>query len=44
MVTITSICWFVTEITGEMDNLALSNISEIMIRLVSIYYGTNIML
>jgi hypothetical protein len=44
MVGIAATCWFATEITGEIYNLGLGNISEIMFRLVWVFYGTNVVL
>jgi hypothetical protein len=44
MAAIAATCWFVTEIIGEIYNLSLGNISEIMFRLVWVFYGTNVVL
>jgi hypothetical protein len=44
MAAIAATCWFATEITGEIYNLSLGNISEIMFRLVWVFYGTNVVL
>jgi hypothetical protein len=44
MVAIAATCWFATEIAGEIYNLSLGNISEIMFRLVWVFYGTNVVL
>ncbi len=44
MVTLAAACWFVTEITGEIYNLGLGTISEIMFRIVWVFYGTNVIL
>jgi len=44
MAAIAATCWFATEITGEIYNLGLGNISEIMFRLVWVFYGTNVVL
>jgi hypothetical protein len=44
MAAIAATCWFGTEITGEIYNLALGNISEVMFRLVWVFYGTNVIL
>jgi hypothetical protein len=44
MVGIAATCWFATEITGEIFNLGLGTISEIMFRLVWVFYGTNVVL
>lgn len=44
MVAIAATCWYATEITGEIYNLGLGNISEIAFRLVWIFYGTNVVL
>ncbi len=44
MVGIAATCWFATEIAGEIYNLGMGNISEIMFRLVWVFYGTNVML
>jgi hypothetical protein len=44
MAAIAATCWFATEITGEIFNLGLGTISEIMFRLVWVFYGTNVVL
>lgn len=44
MVAIAATCWFGTEITGEIYNLGMGNLSEIMFRLVWVFYGTNVVL
>jgi hypothetical protein len=44
MAAIAATCWFATEIAGEIYNLSLGNISEILFRLVWVFYGTNIVL
>jgi hypothetical protein len=44
MVAIAATCWFATEITGEIYNLGMGNISEIVFRLVWVFYGTNVIL
>ena len=44
MAAIAATCWFGTEITGEIYNLGLGNLSEIMFRLVWVFYGTNVIL
>ena len=44
LVAIAATCWFITEITGEIYNLGMGNISEIMLRLVWVFYGTNVVL
>lgn len=44
MAAIAATCWFATEITGEIYNLGLGNLSEIMFRLVWVFYGTNVVL
>lgn len=44
MAAIAATCWFGTEITGEIYNLALGNLSELMFRLVWVFYGTNVVL
>jgi len=44
MVAIAATCWYATEITGEIYNLALGDISEIMFRMVWVFYGTNVVL
>lgn len=44
MATLAAACWFATEITGEIYNLGLGNLSEIMFRVVWIFYGTNVVL
>ena len=44
MVTLAAACWFATEITGEIYNLGLGTISEVMFRIVWVFYGTNVIL
>jgi hypothetical protein len=44
MVAIAATCWFATEIIGEIFNLGLGTLSEVMFRLVWVFYGTNVML
>jgi hypothetical protein len=44
MAAIAATCWFVTEILGEIYNLSLGNISEIVFRLVWVFYGANVVL
>ena len=44
MAAIAATCWFATEITGEVYNLGLGNLSEVMFRLVWLFYGTNVVL
>ena len=44
MAAIAATCWFATEIAGEIYNLALGNISQILFRLVWVFYGTNVIL
>jgi hypothetical protein len=44
MVAIASTCWFATEIAGEIYNLNMGNISEVLFRLVWVFYGTNVIL
>jgi len=44
MVAIAATCWYATEILGEIYNLGLGNISEIMFRWVWVFYGTNVVL
>ncbi len=44
MVAIAATCWFATEITGEIYNLGLGAISEVMFRVVWVFYGTNVVL
>jgi hypothetical protein len=44
MVAIAATCWFATEITGEIFNLGLGTISEVMFRVVWVFYGTNVVL
>lgn len=44
MCAIAATCWFATEITGEIYNLGLGNISEISFCLVWVFYGTNVIL
>ncbi|MBN1689618.1 MAG: hypothetical protein JW901_01190 [Dehalococcoidia bacterium] len=44
MVAIAATCWYATEITGEVYNLGLGNISQVMFCLVWVFYGTNVVL
>lgn len=44
MSAIAATCWFATEITGEVYNLGLGTISEIMFRIVWVFYGTSVLL
>jgi len=44
MVAIAATCWYATEIAGEIYNLGLGNISEIMFRLLWVIYGANVVL
>lgn len=44
MVAIAATCWFATEITGEIYNLGMGNISNIFFCLVWVFYGTNVIL
>jgi hypothetical protein len=44
MAALAATCWFATEILGEVYNLGLGNISEIVFRLVWVFYGTNVIL
>ncbi len=44
MAAVAATCWFATEITGEVYNLGLGTISEIMFRVVWVFYGTNVIL
>ncbi len=44
MVAVAATCWFATEITGEIFNLGLGTLSEVMFRLVWVFYGTNVVL
>lgn len=44
MAGIASTCWFATEITGEVFNLGMGQISDIFFCLVWIFYGTNVVL
>lgn len=44
MVSLAATCWYITEITGEIYNLGLGDISQIMFRLVWVFYGTNVIL
>lgn len=44
MVAIAATCWFATEITGEIYNLGLGTLSEVMFRIVWVFYGTNVVL
>lgn len=44
MATLAAACWFATEITGEIYNLGLGNLSEVMFRVVWVFYGTNVVL
>lgn len=44
MAAVAASCWFATEITGEIYNLGLGTISEILFRVVWVFYGTNVVL
>jgi hypothetical protein len=44
MVAIAATCWYITEIIGEVFNLGLGNISQVMFGLVWVFYGTNVVL
>ncbi|MCX6001254.1 MAG: hypothetical protein NTY79_01755 [Chloroflexi bacterium] len=44
MVAIAATCWYITEIAGEVYNLGMGNISQIMFPLVWVFYGTNVVL
>lgn len=44
MVAIAATLWYVTEIAGEVYNLGLGNISQVMFPLVWVFYGTNVVL
>jgi hypothetical protein len=44
MAAIAATCWFATEIAGEIYNLDLGNISQVLFRLVWVFYGTNVIL
>ena len=44
MVAIAATLWYATEIIGEVYNLGLGDISEIMFRRVWVFYGTNVVL
>lgn len=44
MAVIAAACWFATEITGEIYNLGLGTLSEVMFRVVWVFYGTNVVL
>lgn len=44
MAAVAATCWFCTEITGEIYNLSMGNISEVVFRLVWVFYGTNVIL
>ncbi len=44
MVAIAATCWYITEIAGEVYNLNLGNISQVMFCLVWVFYGTNVVL
>ena len=44
MAALAATCWYATEIAGEVFNLSLGNISEIMFRLVWVFYGANVVL
>jgi len=37
-------CWYLTEITGEIYNIGIGDISEIIYRIIWIFYGTNVVL
>ncbi len=44
MAALAATCWFATEITGEIYNLGVGTLSEIVFRLVWVFYGTNVIL
>jgi hypothetical protein len=44
MCAIAATCWFWTEISGEIYNLGLGDLSDIMFRLVRVFYGSNAVL
>ena len=44
MVAVAATCWYVTEIAGEVYNLGMGNISQLMFPLVWVFYGTNVIL
>jgi hypothetical protein len=44
MAALAATCWFATEITGEIYNLGLGTVSEIVFRLVWVFYGSNVVL
>lgn len=44
MAAVAATCWFGTEISGEIYNLSMGTISEIMFRLVWVFYGSNVIL
>ena len=44
MCALAATCWYITEILGEIYNLGLGNISNIMFCLVWVFYGTNVVL
>ncbi len=44
MAAVAAACWFATEITGEIYNLGLGDLSEVMFRIVWVFYGTNVVL
>jgi hypothetical protein len=44
MVAIAATCWYATEIFGEVYNLGMGNISEILFRWIWVVYGANVLL
>jgi hypothetical protein len=42
LITIGITCWFLTEITGEIFNIQIGTISEMMYSVVWVFYGTNV--
>lgn len=37
-------CWYMTEIVGEVYNIGIGDVSEIIYRIIWIFYGTNVVL
>ncbi len=44
MAAIAATCWYLTEITGEIYNIGIGELSLVMFRIVWVFYGTNVVL
>jgi hypothetical protein len=44
MAAVAATCWYLTEITGEIFNIGIGEISLVMFRIVWVFYGTNAVL